>query len=208
MSERGIDMSTNVKMRRVTEAVDMAEVATLAAKIWREYYVSIITLEQIDYMLDKFQSIDAITTQIRDEGYEYYLMELAGNSDRHSNNGLDCVDDQIREGGQTVGYMAVRAEWESEEAANDATKYGKLFLSKFYVSKEHRGQGYASQAIAFLEKLCRSRNLSHIWLTVNRYNAASIAIYKKKGFKVVRELAADIGNGFVMDDYIMEKSIF
>ena len=56
----------------------------------------------------------------------------------------------------------------------------KLFLSKFYISKEHRGRGYASQAMAFLEELCKDRSLSHIWLTVNRHNEASIAVYEKK----------------------------
>jgi ribosomal protein S18 acetylase RimI-like enzyme len=46
-----------------------------------------------------------------------------------------------------------------------------------------------------------------IWLTVNRYNDATIAVYEKKGFRTVRTQVADIGNGFVMDDYIMEKEI-
>ncbi|MNE72395.1 Acetyltransferase (GNAT) family protein [compost metagenome] len=80
-------------------------------------------------------------------------------------------------------------------------------MSKFYISKEHRGRSYASQALAFLEKLCKERSLSHIWLTVNRHNESSIAVYEKKGFRTVREQIADIGNGFVMDDFIMEKEI-
>ncbi|MDQ8734463.1 GNAT family N-acetyltransferase [Paenibacillus sp. LHD-38] len=158
----------------VNTAEEIAEVARLAAEIWREYYVSIITIDQIEYMIGKFQSIPAIKDQIHHQGYEYYF---------------------IHQDGSAVGYMSVRQE------------EGKLFLSKFYIGKEHRGRGYASQASAFLEQLCKDRNLSHIWLTVNRHNESTIAVYEKKGFQTVREQIADIGNGFVMDDFIMEKEI-
>ncbi|OMF19725.1 GNAT family N-acetyltransferase [Paenibacillus sp. FSL H8-0548] len=159
---------------KVNTVEEIAEVARLAAEIWREYYVSIITIEQIEYMIGKYQTIPAIKDQINHQGYEYYF---------------------IQHDGSAVGYMSVRQEEE------------KLFLSKFYIGKEHRGRSYASQASVFLEQLCKDRNLSHIWLTVNRYNESSIAVYEKKGFKIVREQRADIGNGFVMDDFIMQKEI-
>lgn len=164
-----------LKFTHVNTAQQIAEVARLAAEIWREHYVSIISIEQIDYMIDKFQSVPAITDQIQNQGYRYYLFQLEDSSN--------------------IGYMSVREE------------EGRLFLSKFYVAKQHRGQGYASQAMLFLEQLCKERNLSHIWLTVNRHNESSIAVYKKKGFTVKKEQVADIGNGFVMDDYIMLKVI-
>lgn len=48
-------------------------VATIAAPIWREHYESIIGMEQIDYMLNKFQSEDAIQQQIAD-GYVYTIV--------------------------------------------------------------------------------------------------------------------------------------
>ncbi|WP_244905516.1 GNAT family N-acetyltransferase [Paenibacillus physcomitrellae] len=152
----------------------IADLAPLAAEIWREHYITIITMEQIDYMIDKFQSVAAITDQIQQQGYEYYLFQ---------------------QDGVNVGYMSVKPE------------EGKLFLSKFYIAKEHRGNGYSSQAFAFLEQLCKDRKLSHIWLTVNRYNTNSIAVYERKGFRSIREQKADIGSGFVMDDFIMEKEV-
>lgn len=164
----------NLMFPHVNTVEEIAEFTQLAAEIWREYYVSIITIEQIDYMIEKFQSVSAITEQIHHQGYEYYLISH---------------DDFA------FGYMSVRQD------------EGKLFLSKFYIRKEYRGRGYASQAMAFLEQLCKDRNLSHIWLTVNRHNESSIAVYKKKGFRTVREQIAEIGNGFVMDDYVMEKEI-
>lgn len=148
------------------------EVARLAADIWHEYYITLITREQIAYMVDKYQSVPAIEEQIGREGYAYYLMQA---------------------GETAVGYMAVKPDSDT------------LFLSKFYVAKEHRGQGYASQADAFLDELCEASGVNRIWLTVNRDNRSSIAVYEKKGFRIVREQVADIGNGFVMDDFVMEK---
>lgn len=153
----------------------IAEVARLASEIWHEYYINILSREQIDFMLDQFQSIAAINEQIFNQGYLYYGFYL--------------------ENTNMIGYLAVKEE------------EGKLFLSKLYISKEHRGKGFASQAFLFLEKLCTSLKLSHIWLTVNKNNASSIEVYKNKGFNIVDEQVADIGHGYVMDDYIMEKVI-
>lgn len=84
---------------------------------------------------------------------------------------------------------------------------GKLFLSKLYLRKECRGLGLASQAFAFLEDYCRAHGLSAIWLTVNRHNDHSVQVYEHKGFVTVREQAADIGHGYVMDDFVMEKQV-
>ena len=158
----------------VTSGEEIEITARLADEIWREHYIRIITAEQIDYMLDKFQSVRAIADQITNQGYEYYLM---------------LVD------GVHAGYLAIKTE--------DA----KLFLSKFYLLKSYRGQGYGSQAIRFLTDLCRERKLHAIWLTVNRHNASSIAVYERNGFRTVRTQVADIGGGYVMDDYVMEKEV-
>ena len=44
-----------------------------------------------------------------------------------------------------------------------------------------------------------------IYLTVNKQNLISISVYEKLGFLRARDLVTDIGSGFVMDDYVMEK---
>ena len=46
--------------------------AALAKDIWNQHFPSIIGQEQVDYMLAKFQSREAIQSQIAC-GYEYYL---------------------------------------------------------------------------------------------------------------------------------------
>jgi ribosomal protein S18 acetylase RimI-like enzyme len=46
-----------------------------------------------------------------------------------------------------------------------------------------------------------------LWLQVNKKNAAAIRFYQSAGFEVIREAAFDIGGGFVMDDYVIEKRV-
>lgn len=52
-------------------------VAALAKEIWTEHYTPIIGAEQVAYMLEHFQSANAMTEQIQN-GYLYYLMEVDG----------------------------------------------------------------------------------------------------------------------------------
>lgn len=52
----------------------LQELSALAHTIWNEYFLGIITQEQIDYMVAKFQSYDAMKHAIEHEGYTYYLL--------------------------------------------------------------------------------------------------------------------------------------
>ncbi len=160
---------------KVISGEDIEQLAQAALKIWNEYYIQIITKEQIDYMVSKFQSADAINDQIENQGYEYYLLK---------------PEDTI------AGYIGIR------ETPEDS-----LFLSKFYILKENRGKGYAREAMDFMTELCKQRGIKKIWLTVNRNNENTIKVYEKFGFHVTKSQVSDIGNGYVMDDYIMEKDI-
>lgn len=47
----------------------------LASEIWNEYWTIILSQSQIDYMLDKFQSYNAIKNQIENERYIYNILE-------------------------------------------------------------------------------------------------------------------------------------
>lgn len=53
-------------------------VARLAHEIWTDHYVPIVGQAQVDYMLERFQSVEAITQQMALEGYEYYLLSDTG----------------------------------------------------------------------------------------------------------------------------------
>lgn len=84
---------------------------------------------------------------------------------------------------------------------------GKLFLSKLYIEKSFRGRHFATRAFDFLKELCRERGYSSIWLTCNKNNSGSLAVYRHLGFEVTDTQEADIGDGFIMDDFIMEYTV-
>jgi len=83
----------------------------------------------------------------------------------------------------------------------------KLMLNKLYVKELARGNGVGSELLCFVEQHCCQSSIKYLWLTVNRFNLASIAWYQRRGFTVVDEVNKDIGNGFFMDDFVMEKSL-
>lgn len=155
---------------------EIARLAQMADEIWHEYWPGTLSYAQVDYMVEKFQSIPAITNDIHRRGYEYWILESEGNA---------------------VGYTGGCEEKDS----------GKFFISKIYLFASERGKGYASQAIRFYEEICESRNLSAVYLTVNKYNELGIRAYVAKGFEVIDSVVNSIGEGFVMDDFIMEKKV-
>jgi GNAT superfamily N-acetyltransferase len=82
-----------------------------------------------------------------------------------------------------------------------------LFLSKLYVLNTFRGKGIGRKALLFIEGKAKAWDCSAISVTVNKYNVDSIKAYQQMGFKKVDTIVQDIGNGYVMDDYLMEKKL-
>ena len=84
---------------------------------------------------------------------------------------------------------------------------GRFFISKIYLSAAERGRHFASAIVRFYDELCRERGLSAMYLTVNKGNEFGIRAYEGNGFTTVDAAVTDIGAGFVMDDYIMERPV-
>lgn len=159
-------------IEKVTSNALIETTAQLAHKIWNQHYVPIIGQEQVDYMLEKFQNTEAISSQIKN-GYEYYIIF-------HQQN--------------PSGYLAL--------VSNDKEK--KLMISKIYVDLDFRGLGLGSKLFDFTIKTAKQGVFESIWLTVNKNNIKTIEWYKSKGFIIKEKIEMDIGNGFIMDDYLME----
>lgn len=100
----------------------------------------------------------------------------------------------IQEEKNYVGYLAV-------EAQKDF-----FFLSKIYIQSKFRKLGLGKESLEFVSLLAKLLKLPRITLTVNKNNISSIKAYEKCGFKKTSSVVKDIGGGFVMDDYIMEKN--
>ncbi len=86
-------------------------------------------------------------------------------------------------------------------------KEDALFLSKLYVLNTQRGKGIGKMALLYIEHKAVSLNYHKISLTVNKYNYKAIKAYEKMGFKIIKRLIQDIGNNYIMDDYLLEKDL-
>ncbi|MGE0269440.1 MAG: GNAT family N-acetyltransferase [Candidatus Omnitrophota bacterium] len=153
----------------------IAELEAFAFSLWREHYIPFIGREQVEYMINLFQSREAITRQIEQEGYLYYLFTDAD--------------------GLRAGYMGI------------VPQSSELFLSKLYIARSHQNKGYGRRAVELAQIKAREYGLSRITLTVNKQNTGSIDAYKKLGFVITDLICMDIGSGFFMDDFRMEKVV-
>jgi diamine N-acetyltransferase len=80
-------------------------------------------------------------------------------------------------------------------------------LDKLYVHQDYQRQGFGGRMLAHVEDEARRLGFGAVRLNVSRHNLKSIAAYRKNGYAVVDSVVADIGRGFVMDDYVMEKKL-
>ncbi len=154
---------------------DFPFLAETAQLIWHEVFDSLLGKAQVNYMLDRFQSVDAFVHQTTKEGYDYYFI----------------TDETGRR-----GYIAL---------CDDGSE--KLFMSKLYLLPDARRNGYGKAALDFAAATAISKNKSSIYLTVNKRNARAIAVYERCGFTRVSSIVTDVGNGYVMDDFVYEKKL-
>ena len=139
-----------IEIKKILHQTSILEVSKLATSIWSEHYIPIIGANQVTYMLDKFQSEEAIDEQISKKHFHYYGIYFAT---------------------LLIGYFSIRQE------------HSQLFLSKIYILKNFRGQGYGENAINFIITYASQANCETIYLTVNKNNIHSIRFYELSGFK-------------------------
>ncbi|MDR1662104.1 MAG: GNAT family N-acetyltransferase [Azoarcus sp.] len=84
---------------------------------------------------------------------------------------------------------------------------GEFKLDKLYVHPDMQRKGAGAALAAHAAALARDRGYSSMILAVNKNNERAIRAYTKYGFRVRDKIVTDIGSGFVMDDYIMEKPV-
>lgn len=83
---------------------------------------------------------------------------------------------------------------------------GIFKLHKIYILPDQQGKGTGRFVIDHIINTIKAENISALRLQVNRRNKAK-DFYEKLGFAVLYEFDFPIGNGYVMDDYLMEKKI-
>ncbi len=79
-------------------------------------------------------------------------------------------------------------------------------IHKLYVLPETQGKGIGKKLIDIIKEISRKENDEILQLTVNRHNKAK-DFYLKYGFTIKEEKIFEIGNGYVMDDYVMKLDL-
>jgi ribosomal protein S18 acetylase RimI-like enzyme len=103
----------------------------------------------------------------------------------------------IYEDKTNIGFIGIEHHY-NEEAI---TK-----IHKIYLLPETQGKGIGKKVIDEIGKLASENNSTALLLNVNRFNSA-LGFYKKIGFEVIDEVNINIGNGYLMEDYVMEKKL-
>ncbi|TXH22473.1 MAG: N-acetyltransferase [Chitinophagaceae bacterium] len=161
-----------IQIRKIT-AQEVQTVQTLATEIWNKVYLSIISQEQINYMLEKMYAVNVLKHEI-EKGVQFFVAEKEN---------------------KAIGFCAF-----------ELIEKQQYKLHKLYVQPETKGLHIGSQLLQYVENRIKENGGGKLILNVNKYNSAKI-FYEKNGFVVESEGVFDIGNGFVMDDFIMSKTL-
>ncbi len=88
----------------------------------------------------------------------------------------------------------------------DIHQTNKTKIHKIYILPETQGKGIGKKLIDYIAAQAKNQKDIALILNVNKYNKA-LHFYLKLGFSNVKEEVIDIGNGYIMDDYVMEKML-
>ena len=151
-------------------------IRSIAYRTWPETFESILTPDQIMYMLERMYSIESLKDQTLNKGHQFIVVKI----------GLDYY-----------GFSSI----EFNYAARSQTK-----IHKIYILPEAQGKGIGKALFAEITKKALQAGNQKLLLNVNRNNKAT-HFYQGLGFSIVDTEDIDIGNGYFMNDFVMEKSI-
>lgn len=153
---------------------DLEALRKVSREIWFTHYPTILSHEQIEYMLDKMYGIGVIENEIYNQGIFY---------------------DKVLHNSKLVGYVSYGSE------IMDNISYLKLY--KCYLLPSLHGFGYGQKMLFHIYQKAQAMKLEKIILNVNKRNQKGIKAYSRFGFEIIDSQVKDFGNGFVLDDYIM-----
>ena len=99
---------------------------------------------------------------------------------------------------EKVGYMSYEI---------NCNNSNKTKIHKLYISPHYQRMGIGKAMVDFVAQQALQANNSALFLNVNKYNNKAISFYNKHHFQLVKEEEIDIGDGFIMDDYVFELTL-
>lgn len=93
-----------------------------------------------------------------------------------------------------IGFMAIQV---------NLLEGKSMKIHKLYVLPNQQGKGVGYKLIQKAIEIANNLEQKNVFLNVNRFNKA-VDFYKRVGFSILKEENIEIGNGFLMEDYVME----
>ncbi len=167
-------------MIAITQATkaDFPIIQNIAHQTWPSTFADILSPTQISYMLDMMYSLEALKEQVNDKKHVFLLAKDEGS-------------------GEYLGFISYELTCKSQPITK---------IHKIYLLPASQGKGVGRLLIDTVADVAIRTDNNRLGLNVNRYNKA-IQFYERMGFSIVGQEDIDIGDGFLMEDFIMEKSL-
>lgn len=120
---------------------------------------------------------------------------------------LETLEREITEEGICFERLIIDVESIGFASHGPTDRPGEIKIHKLYVHQEHQRQGYGGRLLEHIATRSSSEGISTLVLAVNKQNIQAVNAYRKYGFRQREAVVVDIGSGYVMDDFILEKPL-
>lgn len=79
-------------------------------------------------------------------------------------------------------------------------------IHKFYLHPKFHGKSLGKWMLNKVEEIAKAGNFEKLHLNVNRFNDA-VKFYQNAGFEIIHTENIDIGEGYLMEDFVMVKEL-
>lgn len=155
---------------------DIPIIQSLSKIVWPVTFASILSQEQIDYMMQMMYSAASLEKQMKEDELYYLLIKDDNNT--------------------YLGYLSYQ----------HFTDLSYTKIHKIYVLPDQQGKNIGKTFINYVIQKSRDMGSKALKLNVNRYNKA-LDFYQHLGFSIADIEDIDIGNNFLMEDYVMSMSL-
>ena len=159
---------------RFAQLNELEIIRQIAFKTWPVAYRDILSVKQLQYMLDWMYNIETLENNVTQLQHQFLI----------------AFDDNQA----PVGF----ASYSKTTEESDTFK-----LHKLYILPEEQGKKYGINLLNFVYNQI---DKSTLLVNVNRANKA-VSFYLNQGFAIVETVDVNIGGGYFMNDYVMEKRL-
>ncbi len=183
----------NHRILPVTPA-EYETVRQIAHATWPATFGNILSGAQIDYMLRMMYSRSALEEQVA-KGHVFHLL-VEGQRGNQNGNPNPAYLNTTTTRFTPVAYVSHEIDYLP----------GTTKIHKLYALPAVQGRGYGKALIEKVAIIARSAGQQKLRLDVNYQNEA-VGFYEHLGFGKVGRFDTEIGNGYLMEDWIMEKPL-